>query len=569
MSSAAAADRKPSISLSRAVRGSTPLRVQDLASTPESPRTPLGRSSSSLFGSPGANYRSEDEYIVLELGARFVRGGFPGESTPRCTLSFGPDEQRRIGDYRQWDPDHGHKRRKPRRNQEWGQEHELYRMDLAQLDMGLVEDKFERAMREAYNKYFLVDPKPRRIVLALPPRMPHPLMSALLQILFGNFQAPSITLLSSPVLSTVAAGLRSALVVDIGWAETIVTGVCEYREVHERRTIRAGKLLSEEMAKLLNTELDDDADPNAPKTNISFEEADQVLTRVGWCKSRPKSNRSTLYFPARTSPILEEFEDAVETPEPTVTIPFPRSTPPTSLTIPFATLAKPADKAIFATDIALNEFDDHELPLHHLIYQALLSLPMDVRRLCMARIIITGGVSNLPGLKSRILAELEALVQQRGWDPVRTYGSASARHEQLLRQQKENLELHREEGEDKVSESLGPDAPVSAGLKSPEQVEIDQKLAHLSLRNGPPPACSVGGAIRGVETMGAWAGASLVAKERIKGIVEIERERFLQHGLQGATREKEVSVVPQRQSMGPNVGRNAGERASWTLGVWA
>jgi actin-related protein len=541
--------------------------VQDLASTPESPRTPLGRSSASLFGSPGGSFRTEDDYIVLELGSRFVRGGFPGESTPRCTLSFGPDEQRRIGDYRQWDPDCSQKRRTRTRDHEWGQEHELYRMDLTTLDMGLVEDKFERAMREAYNKYFLLDPKPRRILLALPPRMPHPLMSALLQILFSNFQAPSITLLSSPVLSTVAAGLRSALVVDIGWAETIITGVCEYREVHEERTIRAGKLLSEEMAKLLNTELDDDAEPGAPKTDVSFEEANQVLTRVGWCKPRPRSNRNTLYFPARTSPVLEEFEDAVETPEPTLTIPFPRSTPPKYLTIPFAKLAKPADKALFATDTPLNEFDDHELPLHHLIYRALLALPMDVRRLCMARIIITGGVSTMPGLKSRILAELQALVAQRGWDSVRTYGSASARHEQIFRQRQENLLLRMQEGEDTFSDQ---NTPVSVGLKEPEEDVIDQKLAHLSLRNGPPPSSSVGGTIRVVETLGTWAGASLVAKERIKGIVEIERERFLQYGLQGATREKEVSVVPQRMSMVPNMGRGAaGERASWTLGVWA
>ncbi|KAF2683201.1 actin-like ATPase domain-containing protein [Lentithecium fluviatile CBS 122367] len=566
--STAGGERKGSAPLNRSVRGTTP-RLADLASTPESPRTPLGRSVSSLFGSPGGSFRNEDDYVVLEIGSRFVRGGFPGESTPRCTLSFGPDEQRRVGDYRQWDPAHGSNRRKRKRGHDWGQDHELYRLDLAQVDLGLVEDKFERAMREAYNKYFLLDTKPKRILLALPPKMPHALMSTLLDVLFSSFQAPSITLMSSPILSTVAAGLRAALVVDIGWAETQVTAVCEYREVHERRSIRAGKLLSEEMAKVLNAALDDEADAGAAKADVSFEEADEVLSRVGWCKSKPKSNRRTLYFPARTSPVLEEFEDAVESPEPAVTIPFPRHTPPIDLTVPFAQLAKPAEAALFAPDTALNEFDDHELPLHHLIYRTLLALPIDIRRLCMSRIIITGGVSALPGLKIRLLAELEALVQQRGWDPVRNYGSASARKEQLLRQQREDLELRCQEGEDQINESLNSDTPLSAGLQSPEVDAIDAKLAHLSLRNGPPPTCDVGGVIRGVETLGAWAGASLIAQQRIKGIVEIEREKYLQHGLQGASREKEVSVLQQRQSMGPGVGRGAGERASWTLGVWA
>jgi len=564
----ASGERKASASLSRSIRGTTP-RVADLASTPETPRTPqLGRSVSSLFGSPGGSFRTEDEYAVIEIGSRYIRSGFPGESTPRCTLSFGPEEQRRVGDYRRWDPDYAHHRSKRKTDLDWGQAHELYRMDLSHVDLGLVEDKFERVMREIYGKYFLLDTKPRRILLALPPKMPHPLLSTFLDVLFGSFQAPSITLMSSPVLSTVAAGLRSALVVDIGWSETLVTSVCEFREIHEERTVRAGKLLSEEMARVLDAAVADHADEDELNEEISFEEAEEILSRVGWCKSKPKSNRRTLYFPARTSPILEEFEDAVEAPDPTVTIPLYK-TSPSEITVPFALLAKPAEVVLFAPDTALNEFDDHELPLHHLIYRALLVLPIDVRRLCMSRIVITGGVSALPGLKSRILAELEALVQQKGWDSVRNYGSASAHHEQLLRQRREALELQRQEGDDKVSESLDPDNPLSPGLQNPEEDPIDTKLAHAALRNGPPPMSMIGGAIRGVETLGVWAGASLVAQQRIKGIVEIDRERYLQHGLQGANKEKEVSVLPQRQSMGPNVGRGAGERGSWTLGVWA
>ncbi|KAF2024298.1 actin-like ATPase domain-containing protein [Setomelanomma holmii] len=567
----ATGERKVSASLNRSVRGTTP-RIADLASTPESPRTPLGRSTSYGFGSPGGSFRTEDDYVVIEVGSRFVRSGFPGESAPRCTLAFGPDEQRRVGDYRQWDPDYGQKRRKRKRGQDWGQDYELYRMDLSKVDLGLVEDKFERAMRETYNKYFLLDTKPRRILLAMPPRMPHTLMSTLLDVLFTSFQAPSITLMSNPVLSTVAAGLRSALVVDIGWAETVVTAVCEYREVQERRSVRAGKMLSEDMAKVLNAELDDDAETGAPKAGISFEEAEEVLTRVGWCKQNPRSNRRTLYFPAREAPVLEEFEDAVESPPPTITIPFPKHTPPTDLRVPFASLAKPAESALFASDMALGEFDDEDLPLHQLIYRTVVHLPVDVRRLCMSRMVITGGVSSMPGLKTRILKEVEVLAHIKGWDIVRSYGRASAQHEERMRNQRDDAETRRQEGEDKFPgspDSQGLPAPLPAGLQEPEVDNIDTKMTHLSLRNGPPPVCSIGGIVRGVETLGAWAGASLVAQQRIKGIVEIERERYLQHGLQGASREKETSVVQQRQSMGPGLAKGAGERASWTLGVWA
>ncbi|KAF2748298.1 actin-like ATPase domain-containing protein [Sporormia fimetaria CBS 119925] len=572
MASSVSGERKVSVSHSRSARGTTP-RVHDLASTPEAPRTPQYRSSSGLYGSPGGSFRTEDDYVVIELGSRYVKGGFPGESSPRCTLSFGPDEQRRVGDYRQWDPAYTQRRRKRPHSWSWGQEYELYPLDLRDVDVGLVGDKFQRAMREAYTKYFMLDPKPRRVLLAMPPRMPHALIATVLEVLFESCHAPSVTLLSSPLLATVAAGLRSALVVDIGWAETVVTAVYEYREVSERRSVRAGKPLSEQMAKLLNTQLDDDAAPGSPKSNVSFEEANEVLTRVGWCKTRPKSNRRTLYFPAREAPVLDEFEDAPEAPDPTITIPFPRHSPPTELTIMFADLAKPAEKVLFSIETPLSEFDDNELPLHHLIYRTLLSLPIDVRRHCMSRIVITGGVSAMPGLKTRILAEVDALVQQRGWDPVRSYGTASARHEQLIRQQKEKLAVQREEGDDSLSSMSDPSNPdppsLPAGLQKQELDQIDAKLEQQALKHGPPPPCSTGGVIRGVETLGVWAGASLVAQLRVKGIVEIDRDRFLKDGLHGASREKDVSVVPQRQSMGPNVVGGKGERAGWTLGVWA
>jgi actin-related protein len=235
-------------------------------------------------------------------------------------------------------------------------------------------------------------------------------------------------------------------------------------------------------------------------------------------------------------------------------------------------LAKPTENALFVTDAPLNEFDDEDLPIHHLVYRTLVALPVDVRRLCMSRIVITGGVADMPGLKTRILKELEVLVQSRGWDPVKSWGKGAARHEDRLRAQQHNLAMKREKDNGKVSESLdqaAAPASLPAGLQDPGIDNIDIKLANASLKNGPPLECFIGGTIRGVQTLGAWAGASLVAHQRIRGIVEIERERYLQHGLQGASRDKEVSVIPQRQSMGPGVARGAGERVSWTLGVWA
>ncbi|KAF2841897.1 actin-like ATPase domain-containing protein [Patellaria atrata CBS 101060] len=547
--------------------------ISQSSAHPPSPHTPiLQRSLSSLTGSPSGSFRSEDDLIVvLDIGHRFMRAGFAGESAPRCTLNFGPEEQRRVGDYRQWQLEYVKHRRKRKRGQGWGEEYELWRMDLRDVDLGLVEDKIERALREAYSKYFLLpDSKARRITLALPPLIPRPLLSTILNSIFTNTQAPSISLLSTPIVAAVAGGLRSALVVDIGWRETTATAIFEYREVHQERSVRATRLLNEEMSKLLNLEcakwkMLNEASPDDTDEEIGFEEAEEVLTRLGWCHSREQ---------AQNLDIANSSSDSL------INIPLPKSS--LELLLPFSRLADPADIALFARDMSSVAIDDHDRPLDLLIYSTLLSLPIDVRKTCMSRIVITGGGANLPGVKRRLLQELEYLIHSRGWDPVKNYGTAKEDAQQTSNkpilsgprtQSSQDLDAlsplrnSLSPTEETVpAQKEEPQAPTNPALIEPEADAILEKITTKSTKGNPP---ELNGVVRGVESLGAWAGASIVTNLRIRGIVEIERDKFLSHGLGGATREKDISVVPQRQSLGPGVRPGAGDRNSWTLGVWA
>ena len=151
------------------------------------------------------------------------------------------------------------------------------------------------------------------MALVLPAALPRPLLSTTLDTIFSNYQPPTISLLSAPVLTTVAAGLRAALIIDIGWAETVVTGIYEYREVACRRTVRASKLLCQEVLKLLGKiatsarqslqDNNNDKSEKAFEKIISFEECEEVMCRMAWCrprrtvisapKGRPNSNIST------------------------------------------------------------------------------------------------------------------------------------------------------------------------------------------------------------------------------------------------------------------------------------
>lgn len=459
-----------------------------------------------------------------------------------------------------------------RKGYEWGEDHELWRMDMRELDLGLVEDKIERAVREAYTKYLLLDSKSRRVVILSPSIMPHPLLSCILNTLFVNFNNPTITLMPIPLVCMAAAGCRSGLVVDIGWGETLVTGLYEYREIHQARTTRAMKAVTRDMAKLIylySQRLDPDIslitgeDAFDASINDLFEHAEEVTTRMAWCKSHDSSHKVAASpemagnFESKDEPDNQDTNELIEE-DPIIS--FPRT--PHSLEhlqVRFSHFALPVENALFAHSKTAHDIDDNDQPLHILIYKALSHLAPDVRSLCMSRIIITGGGSRIPGLKSRLLAEVSALVKTRNWDPV--HGKAADEHRRRLNERKR--EQRAASQPPPASAQLQPSAtphppdPIADKLRRDHDTEVTHPV--------------VSGVVRGVETLGVWAGGSLLANLKIKSVVEIDRDTFLQHGIMGARRDVEASVVaPQRQAAGPGIARTAvGDKTIWTLGIWA
>lgn len=537
--------------------------LSHLQGDPASPHTPQ-RTFSSAFSSPALSYRAEEEVVVIELGARHLSAGIVGESNPRCRLRFGPERSRRVGDYREHLPEYQERPRKRRRNYKWGEDHELWRMDLRDVDLGLVEDKIERTLREAYTKYLLLDSKNKRLVLILPSLLPHRLLSSILSSIFSNFQMPSITLFSSPVLNVAAAGCRAGLVVDIGWDETVVTGIYEHREVQTRWTTRAMKVVTQRTAVLLHqsTKPDDPSqqrpDPSQspedkkldeppPPDSRYFEFSEEVTSRIAWC---PVTRQDSPHSEQKTnSGAAEAHDDSQDG----TTIDVPSPLPPhKTLQIPFAKLAEPVEYGLLAKGSNLHNLDDDEQSLPQLIYKSLLSLPPDVRSQCMARIVITGEGSNIAGLKTRLLNEVKAIVDARGWDPV--YGKVAVEAKQHV----ENTRGTRNKG------NLIPSAGADTHLQPQIKDEMTEKLEQDRRKN---VKATVVGEIRGVETLGAWAGGSLVASLKVKGVVEIDRDSFLTNGLAGAKKESEVVQATQRMSLGARSG--LGEKSGWTLGAWA
>ena len=440
-------------------------------------------------------------------------------------------------------------------------------MDLRAMDLGLVDDKIERAVREAYTKYLLIEQKPRRLMLVLPPVIPHPLLASVLTTLFTNFQYSSITLLSTPVLNAVAAGLRSALVVDIGWTETVVTGVYEYREVYHSRSTRAMRTTSWEMCKMLHQELRKAKDvPSHPGVQkemgfeydmLSLEQCEEAMGRMAWCRSYDQSHEIDKIKMSRAS--------SPPASEPLMAVPLSTAVSEMVLQIPFSEFSNPVDAALLASNCTADELDDQEQPLHLLAYQALLSLPPDVRGICMSRIIVTGGGSHLPGLKARILGELNALTNKRAWDPVRGKAADAMREQLKTAKRIQQVSTRLQETIQSTDDPEPTSVPTSAGFADQQPDPIEDKLRRDQAK---VTKSTISGVVRSIDSLGAWAGGSLLAGLKIKGTVEIEKDKFIQYGLAGANRDAEVSVVPQRQSSGTQR-VTSGDRSSWSLGAWA
>lgn len=368
-------------------------------------------------------------------------------------------------------------------------------------------------------------------------------------------------------MTCVAAGVRSGLVIDIGWAETVVTGVYEFREIHCSRSIRATKMLGEATFKLLSDAVDearsefDDGKSAYP----SFDECEEIMARATWCKPAMKPKR--LSSVQGLTPVKEEDElrssmrsmniSEGTNANPKISVPLTSTNPARILQLPFSELAQPCENAWFADSTPEQDLDDEELPLHLLIYRSLLQLPVDVRSVCMSRLMFVGGGSKLPGLKSRVLDEVATLIEQRGWDPVT--GKA-------IQQFQNNPKLRRlrHDGPIEVLSRPVSTGSIHASLIEQEYDPIDAELKREAGKGIPPTEA---GYLRAVESLGAWSGGSLLSQLKIPAISNVDREQWQQYGLAGSSRSIEVDVSKNRQSMGPGALRS-GDRSSWTLGLW-
>ncbi|KAI5457348.1 actin-related protein RO7 [Mariannaea sp. PMI_226] len=537
------------------------IRSAPTPGTPSTPHTPSRSSIAQSYGSP-STIRADDEVVLIQIGSRYIRAGLAGDSQPKAVLQCGPDDQRRAGDYRGWQGE------TESAGLYWSADHEFWRYDMRTAEeTGLFQDKLDRALRDAFTRFLLIDSRPRKIGLVLDSAVPVPLLTATLDALFSRFQSPSVSLMSIPVMSAVAAGVRSALVIDMGWSETIVTSVYEYREVKSTRTVRAGRMLLDALYKVINAQLRGTVNVDDDRRVITFAECEDILRRLMWC--RPSASRSSQRQSKQLETVEEQDETEVEAshaanvPIGTAHVPIDSTNPPTTLEISFEKLAEICEDTFFDPSKPYSEFDDEEIPAHLLVYRHLLQLPLDVRAICMSRIIFTGGCSNILGIKERIIDDVVTTVEKRQWTPVAGKSVDQFRNNpKLPRRQTDQSSKDGPASPPKSEEEKGNETKRAAD-RPHEYDAIEAKVARQ--RDTTP---KMHGQFRVLHSLGPWTGGSLLCHLKVPAMVIIDRDIWLQQGVNGASRPSDVDVKAQ-QRHSTNTGRGGGgHHSNWTLGTW-
>ena len=357
----------------------------------------------------------------------------------------------------------------------------------------------------------------------MPPLFPSELLTAVLTTLFTHFQTPSVTLLSAPAMVVVAAGLRSGLVVDIGWAETVVTPVYDLHPLDGRglgvhgRSCRGIRLLRDQWHRLLAARLPGVA------LHTAFVEA--LMERLGHVSRGDGGGGGGNSGGGGGGDSGgggggdgHSHDDADDDDD--VAIPIGGRT----LLLPFSALAEPAQLTFFAPSTSSSgDPDDDDTPLPLLLYNALLRCPTDVRAACLSRIIFVGGGAEIPGLSARVLAELRLLVRRRGWLPCRPSRPRPVRSPPLPSPPPPTTTSggHRvlQDVQEEDREFPYPDEQTHRGTDTHSEIH-----AHPGTETGSGTGEHM---VRGVRSLGVWCGASLVGGIKVRGKAEVERERFL------------------------------------------
>ncbi|GAA5936307.1 uncharacterized protein JCM15063_002775 [Sporobolomyces koalae] len=583
---------------SAASTSSLPIPVPSASSATADLAPPLPTYSSSLR-SRHSLYGTEDR-VVLDLGSRVWKVGFSGEAAPRHCVRVErilAREQHTL-------------LRGVSKSHETDELDGIWTLDKCRIDEDewqIREERLKRALREVWFDHLMTDPKSRKVLVVENPMLSTPVKEMIARVLFDNLQVPSVNFACAPLLSLMASGSVTGLVVDAGHLETTVLPIYHARPLFSNLTSTplAGSRLNERLRSLLvaygsyappPATLNSMTIPtptNIPRKVLTEELVEEIKTLCCFVGGEisddeqllrdydnnlnDRYNREASTTTATSSamdvdstpaasPIQETFDpdaalfkylyarysrSAPDTTSVSFRIPHLSAPPPPAgvgrghLAIP-SWIRERAAEVLF--DSTLETHDS--LSIQSTILECVLSLPIDLRKPMIQNIVVTGGTASLPGFIPRLRQSLLTRLRESHppSPPSSPPSSATSAADPACRIRRERLS-HR----------------LHTLRHSPRYAPLVPLAKSLSILNNPSPTtdapASDGSAPAFHASLYAWVGGSLAGALKVGG-QEITREEW-EEGYESAAREQkagqEDSVGEESMDQGEDYG--AGLRA--------
>ncbi|KAH3856769.1 actin-related protein 10-like isoform X2 [Dreissena polymorpha] len=319
-------------------------------------------------------YSSDKNVVVLDIGTAYTKCGIAGEMCPRCIV-----------------PSH-------LKNEKTGKVQKLW-------DFKTETELYENLKDFLFNLYFrhlLMNPKDRRMVVCESLLCPAAFRETLARVLFKHFEVGSVMFSPGHLTTLLTLGTYTALVMDVGYTETLVVPV--YEGIPVLKAVQALPLAGQAVHRRIREMLVADGKVKCGQQEMPVSLKLEFLTdeviediKVRCCFTTKLERAEKIHA------VNIKGEDPSNYPFPPPDVEYPLDGG--SLLYVGGKVREHACEVMFEQD---NELQS----VATLILDAILQCPIDMRVILSENIVITGGTSMLPGFLHRVQVELQKLVRE-------------------------------------------------------------------------------------------------------------------------------------------------------------
>lgn len=325
---------------------------------------------------------TDKQCVVLEIGHAYTRCGFAREYVPRWIIPSNVINQETKKHTKLWD----------------------YKNDVH------LYSSLKEFLHTLYFKYLVANPKDRRVVIVESILCPTIFRETLAKVLFVHFEVPSILFVPSHLMAIYTLGISSAVVVDIGYTETVVLPIFEKvpilnaweaiplgaEAIHRRLEV---ELMNKGRVKGVNTEHQNLGNVlNEMLSEATFED---IKVRTCFVTPFERSQALQEFSFAQAFPAASPVGKEVIPPPPPCDVDYPLDGNKI-LTIP-GTLRELAPETLF-------EQDGDGLSVATILLDSIMMCPIDIRRHLAENVVLMGGSAMLPGFRHRFIMEIKHLL---------------------------------------------------------------------------------------------------------------------------------------------------------------